>query len=95
MGKPEGIIETYLYKQANKHDILCYKFTAPSTAGVPDRILIGNNKTVFVELKRPGAKPRKLQVAIHNKMREHGAVVFVADTKTLVDEIIDFMLKTE
>lgn len=93
MGAPEGAIEKYLYDQAKKHDILCYKFTAPSTAGVPDRILIGNNKTVFVELKRPRAKPRKLQIAIHTKMRDHGAIVFVADTKLLVDEIINFILK--
>lgn len=93
MGAPEGAIEKYLYDQAKKHDILCYKFTAPSTAGVPDRVLIGNNKTVFVELKRPGAKPRKLQIAIHTKMRDHGAIVFVADTKPLVDEIIDFILQ--
>lgn len=89
----ENDVETYLYKQAKKHDILCYKFTAPSTAGVPDRILIGNNKTVFVELKRPGEKPRKLQVAIHKKMREHGATVFVADTKELVNDVIDFILQ--
>lgn len=93
MGAPEGAIEKYLYDQAKKHDILCYKFTAPSTAGVPDRILIGNNKTVFVELKRPGAKPRKLQIAIHNKMRDHGAIVFVADTKELVNDVIDFILQ--
>lgn len=92
MKQIENDVETYLYNQAKKHDILCYKFTAPSTAGVPDRILIGNNKTVFVELKKPGAKPRKLQVAIHKIMREHGAIVFVADTKSLVDDIITFML---
>lgn len=93
MGAPEGAIEKYLYDQAKKHDVLCYKFKAPSTDGVPDRVLIGNNKTVFVELKRPGEKPRKLQIAIHKRMREHGATVFVADTKPLVDKIIDFILQ--
>ena len=89
----ENDIETYLYEQAKKHDILCYKFTAPSTRGVPDRILIGNGKTILLELKRPGEKPRKLQFAIHKRMREHGATVFVADTKPLVDKIIDFILQ--
>ena len=89
----ENDVETYLYKQAKKHDILCYKFTAPSTRGVPDRILIGNGKTIFLELKRPGEKPRKLQVAIHKKMQEHGATVFVADTKELVKDVIDFILQ--
>lgn len=93
MKQIENDVETYLYNQAKKHNILCYKFTAPSTTGVPDRILIGNGKTVFLELKRPGEKPRKLQIAIHKRMREHGATVFVADTKPLVDEVIDFILK--
>lgn len=89
----ENDIETYLYEQAKKHDILCYKFIAPSTRGVPDRILIGNGKTIFLELKRPGEKPRKLQFAIHKRMREHGATVFVADTKELVNDVIDFILQ--
>lgn len=89
----ENDVETYLYKQAKKNDILCYKFTAPSTRGVPDRILIGNGKTIFLELKRPGEKPRKLQFAIHKRMREHGATVFVADTKELVNDVIDFILQ--
>lgn len=89
----ENDVETYLYKQAKNHDILCYKFTAPSTRGVPDRILIGNGKTIFLELKRPGEKPRKLQFAIHKRMREHGATVFVADTKELVNDVINFILQ--
>lgn len=93
MNQIENDVETYLYNQAKKHDILCYKFTAPSTGGVPDRILIGNGKTIFLELKRPGEKPRKLQVAVHKKMREHGATVFVADTKELVNDVIDFILQ--
>ena len=29
MGKPEGIIEDYLIKQAENHDSVCYKFTSP------------------------------------------------------------------
>ena len=93
MKQIENDVETYLYNQAKKYDILCYKFTAPSTRGVPDRILIGNGKTIFLELKRPGEKPRKLQFAIHKRMREHGATVFVADTKELVNDVIDFILQ--
>lgn len=93
MNQIENDVETYLYTQAKKYDILCYKFTAPSTRGVPDRILIGNGKTIFLELKRPGEKPRKLQFAIHKRMREHGATVFVADTKELVNDVIDFILQ--
>lgn len=86
--KPEGEIEAYLINQCEKNKILCYKFVSPGNSGVPDRILIGNGKTVFVELKAPGEKPRALQVYVMKKMTKAGADVRVADTKDLVDAII-------
>ena len=91
---PEGRIESYLVRQCKIHGLLCYKFTAPSTAGVPDRIVIGNGQTVFVELKAPGEKPRALQIAIHRQIRAHGGTVFVIDTKTGVDDFIQLMTST-
>lgn len=81
MGKPEGIIEDYLGRIARTHGFLYYKFTSPAHSGVPDRILIGHGKTIFIELKRPGSQPRKLQERVFNKMRQHGAIVYVVDTK--------------
>lgn len=82
MGKPEGEIENYLGKLCKYNDILYYKFTAPSILGVPDRILLGNNKTVFVELKRPGGKPRASQQAIFKRMQQHsGQQVYIVSTK--------------
>ena len=39
-----------------------YKFVSPGNSGVPDRIVIlPDRPPVFVELKRPGEEPRKLQ----------------------------------
>lgn len=90
---PEGRIESYLKKQCELHNFLCYKFTAPSTMGVPDRIVIGNGRVVFVELKAPGKKPRPLQLVIHKKMREHGAEVIVIDTKQGVDAFIQQLIE--
>lgn len=86
--KPEEQIEGYLVKQCKAHDFLCYKFISPSTAGVPDRIVIGNGYTVFVELKAPRQKPRPLQKVIHKQMRDHGALVYVIDTKEQIDGLI-------
>lgn len=94
MGKPEGKIENYLVKTAKENDILCFKFI-PSTAGVPDRILIGYNQTVFVETKRPNGKPRKLQEKIIESMQTHGAVVYVADTKDKIDQIINNIINNK
>lgn len=89
MGKPEGQIESYLIKQAKKYGFLYYKFTAPGRNGVPDRILIGHGHTIFIELKRPGGKLRELQEEIINDMKSHGAEVYVLDTKSAVDNLIN------
>ena len=77
MGKPEGNIEDYLIKQAEKHDFLCYKFVSPGKRGVPDRIVIGRGHTVFVELKSPTGVLSKQQVFVIGEMRKRGADVRV------------------
>ena len=88
MGKPEGIIEDYLGKIAKEHGFLYYKFTSPAHSGVPDRILIGHGQTIFIELKRPKGKPRKLQDRVFENMRKHGATVYVVDTKQQAKDLI-------
>lgn len=88
MGKPEGLIEDYLGKIAHRHGFLYYKFTSPAHSGVPDRILIGHGKTIFVELKRPGGDPRILQKRVFADMRKHGAMVYVVDSKKQAKELI-------
>lgn len=89
MGKREGAIENYLKQRCEKQGWLCYKFMPCGYNGVPDRIVIGNGRTIFVELKAPGETPRKNQLAIHKKMRKAGAEVHVIDTKEQVDAFID------
>lgn len=88
----ESVVERYLKKRCEAEGFLCYKFTSPGTDGVPDRVLIGHGLTVFVELKSPGEKPRKLQVHTFEEMRKHGAIVYVVDTKELVDELLSNLL---
>jgi hypothetical protein len=85
---PEGKVEDHLFKQCKKLDFVCLKFTSPANSGVPDRVIIGNGLTVFLELKAPGEVPRALQYEVINEMISHGAIVRVADTKTLVDELL-------
>lgn len=91
--KPEGEIESYMVNQSEKKGILCYKFVSPGHRGVPDRILIGNGQTVFVELKAPGETPRELQEYVMKQMRKAGADVEVADTKEDVDRILNRILE--
>lgn len=85
MGKPEGIVENYLIKQSAIHDCLCYKFTSPGKRGVPDRIIIGKGRTIFVELKSETGDLRKQQEFRIREMKEHGADVRVLNTKEKID----------
>lgn len=78
---PEGRVEDYLGKLCKQYDVLYYKFTSPGIRGVPDRILIGQGKTVFVELKRPGGKPRPSQVDVFSRIKSHGGKLYVVDSK--------------
>ena len=90
----ERVIEAYLRTESTRAGILCYKFTSPGNAGVPDRILVGrhlvNGATViaFVEVKRPGGKTRPLQDIHLDRLRDRGAPALVVDTESGVDELL-------
>src|SRR5699024_11553316 len=77
----ESAIENHLKDIAEKHNVLCIKAISSSYNGIPDRILIGRHTktnegvTAFVEVKRPGSKPRALQRHVLNTMVRHGASV--------------------
>ena len=55
----EKSIEQKLVKEVSSQGGLCWKFTSPGTAGVPDRlVLLPYGKTGFIEVKAP-AKNRQ------------------------------------
>ena len=93
MGKPEGIVEKYLAKQAKSHGFLCWKFESSSQNGVPDRVLIGHGRNIYVETKSPVGKLRDQQEIIIDIMRKHGAEVYVINTKELVDKFFEKLRK--
>ncbi|HAP5399758.1 TPA: VRR-NUC domain-containing protein [Enterococcus faecalis] len=84
----ENDIEKYLVRQIKRIGALCYKFTSPGTRGVPDRIILYQGNVFFVELKRPGGKPRKDQLKTIEKFKEQLIPVFVIDSKQGVDTLI-------
>jgi hypothetical protein len=58
--------------------------------GLPDRlILMPDGKMAFVEVKAPGKKPRPLQVARHEILRQLGFKVYVLDDVKEIGGIID------
>ena len=89
----ENDVEKYLKNQCKKENIICFKFTAPSFAGIPDRIIIVDGITAFIELKRPKAETRPLQNVVIQNMRNHKAIVLRCDMKEKVAFILDNLKK--
>lgn len=88
MGKAENYVERYLFKRVKAAGGMCLKFTS-SINGVPDRCVILDGRTVFVETKAPGKDPRRLQLIRHQEMRAAGGDVRVIDTRSEVDALVD------
>lgn len=87
----ESDIEKYLIKLCKKNDYFTTKFTSPGLNGVPDRLVITPNQTLFIELKKPKMATRALQDAVIRQMRRSGAIVYRADTKYKLEEIIGYL----
>lgn len=88
MGKPENHVEKYLLDRAKEENFICYKFVSPGNNGVPDRIVLGNNLTVFIETKAENEKPRPIQKKTINDMIDKGAFVYVIDNRDDIDKIL-------
>ena len=58
----EKDIERRLIRKVKSYGGRTYKFISPTSAGVPDRIVLLNNRVFFVEVKRPGGKLTHRQV---------------------------------
>jgi hypothetical protein len=95
MTERERSVEAYFREQCRQAGLLCLKFVSPARNGVPDRLVIGGGRTVFVELKRPGGRPRRLQQAMHAKLRRYGADVHVIDSRDAVDEVVELLAPRE
>jgi len=84
----ESRIENKLKTEIDKLGGKAYKFISGEN-GVPDRlVLLPGGKAIFVELKRPGEKPRKLQLLNHKRLRTLGFDVRVIDS---IDGVRDFI----
>jgi len=84
----ERDLEKQLIAKAKLAGGVAIKWTAPSMAGVPDRIVIlPGGKIVFVELKAPGKRPSLIQQRTIEMLRELGASVSVIDSREGLDEL--------
>lgn len=70
---------------------LCYKFTSPGNAGVPDRIVIlPNGEMIFVELKTEIGKISKIQNIQLKRLERHHARVKVLYGAGDVDAFLEW-----
>ena len=58
----ESAIERRLVAECRRRGLWTRKFASPAHRGVPDRVICGNGKTLFLELKREGQAPTALQL---------------------------------
>ena len=69
---------------------LAWKFTAPGTSGVPDRIvLLRDGKVGFVEVKAPGKKTRPIQERRLRELRQLGFYAAVIDGVEQIGGVLD------
>ena len=86
----EREIERKLVSVVKSRGGICPKFVSPGFDGMPDRVvLLPHGKIGFVEVKRPGEKPRPLQTARHRILRKLGFLVFVLDGEEQIGGMID------
>ncbi|GAX46790.1 hypothetical protein RsY01_370 [Lactococcus reticulitermitis] len=84
----ENDVEKRLINKVKALGGITFKFTSPSTKGVPDRIIIYGGQTVFVELKRPGKEPNALQRYWLKELEYQKISTAVVSTFYEVDELM-------
>lgn len=69
----EQQIQSKLIKQLESEGYYVLKLSVTNKPGIPDLIAIPKNSDVkFIEVKRPGHKPRPLQVYRIKELQNHG-----------------------
>ena len=84
----ENDVEKRLINKIKNLGGATFKFTSPSTKGVPDRIVIHDGMVAFVEVKRPGEKPRALQRYWLKELEHQNTKAAVVSTFEEVDSFV-------
>ena len=84
----ESRIEKLLINEVKKLNGLCFKCSSVGFNGLPDRMVLYQGKLYFVELKAPGEKPRKIQLHVHNLIRQQGFEVRIIDSLEDVEAFV-------
>lgn len=72
---------------------LVRKMNGLGYAAWPDRMVLHEGRTVFIEFKRPGCKPTELQAHLHAHLCKSGFDVVVATASPRAVDVVLEMLK--
>ena len=88
-GKPlESKVQNQIKKYLELNGWKVLKIIQLSENGYPDIMALKNGTAIFIEVKRPGAKPRPLQVHRIDQLNKMGFMAFYADSLEMVKEKI-------
>lgn len=86
----ESDIERYFVRRVKSQGGRTLKFSSPSSAAVPDRILLlPGGRVLFIEFKAPGQKPRPLQQVVFRQFAGLGSPVTILDSREAVDRYLE------
>lgn len=86
----ESKVEAKICETVQEMGGLCLKWVSPGFSGVPDRIIIlPGGRILFVEVKRPGGKPRPRQIRVQEQLRDLGCEVITVDDVEDLKEILN------
>jgi hypothetical protein len=85
----EKVSEQKVVDYAVARGCLVLKLNVLGRRGWPDRLFIFKGKVFFIEFKRAGEKPGKLQEVIHGRLKQHGAMVYVVDSWSRGIELVN------
>lgn len=88
-GDSEKLVERKLAEGVKALGGMCIKLLCNHMIGLPDRLcLFPGCRLAFVELKTTGEKPKRIQLYIHERLRNLGFRVEVIDTVQGVKDFI-------
>lgn len=90
----ERDVESYFVDQVEAHGGEQRKFKYVNRRNAVDRLVIFKpGRVFFVELKKPGKRPRIGQEREHKRLRDMGCSVWVISTREQVDDFINGVAK--
>ena len=73
----ESAIQASIIQRYERDGYSVVKIGLCNKQGFPDLMALKDGKALFIEVKRPGEKPRPLQEYRHKELREQGFEVLI------------------